>query len=63
MSKKPPTVRKVQLSFPHDVYERFMKAVLAEVPKRGSMKGVMSACAVEAIELWLKQKEATPKRK
>ena len=63
MSKKQRTVRKVQFSFPRDLYERFMKAVLAEVPKRGSMKGAMSACAIEAIELWLRQKEAPPRKR
>jgi len=46
-----------------ELYERFMRAVLVEVPKRGSMKGAMSAYAIEAIELWLKQKEASLKRK
>lgn len=51
------------MSFPWDLYERFMRAVLAEVPKRGSMKGAMSACAIEAIDLWLKQKEAPAKKR
>jgi len=63
MARKPPRIRKVQLSFPLDLYERFMRAVLAEVPKRGSMKGVMSACAIEAIELWLKQREPPAKKR
>lgn len=63
MDKKPARIRKVQLSFPMELYNRFMRAVLAEIPKRGSMKGAMSACAVEAIELWLKQKEAPAKKK
>ena len=63
MVKRPPRIRKVQLSLPMELYERFMRAVLVEVPKRGSMKGAMSAYAIEAIELWLKQKEASLKRK
>ena len=45
-----------------ELYDRFIRAVLVEVPKRGSMKGAMSACAIEAIELWLKQKEAPRKK-
>jgi len=63
MAKRPSGTRKVQLSFPTDLYERFMRAVLAEIPKRGRMKGAMSACAVEAIELWLRQKEIPAKKK
>jgi len=53
----------VQLTLPLDVYERFMKAVVAEGARSGAMKGALSQCAIEALELWLKQKEYPLKKR
>jgi len=57
------STRKVQLTLPLDVYERFMKAVVAEGARSGAMKGALSQCAIEALELWLKQKEYPLKKR
>jgi hypothetical protein len=40
-----------------------MRAVVTEGARTGTMKGALSECAIEAIELWLKQKEAPPRKK
>jgi hypothetical protein len=63
LPEKPLPTRKVQLTLPLDVYERFMRAVVSEGARTGSMKGAVSECAIEAIELWLKQKEPPAKKK
>lgn len=63
MPEKRPLTRKVQLTLPIDLYERFMRAVVTEGARTGTMKGALSECAIEAIELWLKQKEAPPRKK
>ena len=51
---------KVNIVIPDDVLKELRHAV---IEKYGGEKGSLSRAVTEAIRLWLKQKEAAPKRK
>ena len=49
--------KKLQAYIPKKLYEEFISKVMEKAKNKGQMKGVLSECVAEAIELWIKKKE------